>query len=117
MDPEMSHKNYNVCVTHTKYILQEKWSKDIFDEWTLRCHCHTLEIYFCTGMALEYILGQDIFFWSVGVSGVPVSAKNLGFCVSGSKSTFPNMEMCAFSNDRVHGAFPYMEICDKIRKK
>jgi hypothetical protein len=67
MDPEMSHKNYNVCVTPAKYI---------FGEWTLRCHCHTLEIYFCTGMALEYILGQDIFFWSVGVSGVLVSAKN-----------------------------------------
>jgi hypothetical protein len=40
-----------------------------------------LRIYFCTGMALEYILGQDIFFWSVGVSGVLVSAKNLGFFV------------------------------------
>jgi hypothetical protein len=30
MDPEMSHKNYNVCVTPAKYILQEKRSKDIF---------------------------------------------------------------------------------------
>jgi len=30
MDPEMSHKNYNVCVTAAKYIFQVKWSKDIF---------------------------------------------------------------------------------------
>jgi hypothetical protein len=68
-------------------------------------------------MALEYILGQDIFFWSVGVSGVLVSAKTLGFMFSGSKSGFPNMEMCAFSNDRVQGAFPYMEICALFNEK
>ena len=30
MDPEMSHKNYNVCVTPEKYILSVKCSKDIF---------------------------------------------------------------------------------------
>ena len=47
MDSEMSHKNYNVCVTPVKYI---------FHGWTLKCHCHTLEIYFCAGMALKYIL-------------------------------------------------------------
>jgi hypothetical protein len=29
-------------------------------------------------MALEYILGQDIFFWSVGVSGGPSFSKKLG---------------------------------------
>jgi hypothetical protein len=63
MYPEMSNKNYHVCVTSVKYILQVKWSKDIFlGKWTPRCHCHT----------------QDICFWSVGVSGVLVSAKNLG---------------------------------------
>ena len=72
MDPEMSHRNCNVCVTPAKYI---------FGGWTLRCCCH--KIYFCSGMALEYILwkrgGKDIFFWSVGVSGVLIPAKNLSF--------------------------------------
>jgi hypothetical protein len=45
-------------------------------------------------------LGQDIIFWSVGVSGVLVSAKNLGFLFSGSKSALPNMKICALSTEK-----------------
>ena len=29
MDPEMSQKNFNVCVTAARYKLQVKWSKDL----------------------------------------------------------------------------------------
>jgi hypothetical protein len=51
-------------------------------------------------MALEYILGQDIFFWSVGLSGVLVSAKTWDFLFSGSKSALPNMEIGALSTEK-----------------
>jgi hypothetical protein len=51
-------------------------------------------------MALEYILGQDIFLWSVGVSGVLVSAKNLGFFVFRVQSALPNMEIYALSTEK-----------------
>ena len=64
MDPEMSHKNYNVCVTPWNGVRIYFWWVD-------------------PEMALEYILwnrcGKDIFFWSVGGVRGPSLSKKLEF--------------------------------------
>ena len=61
MDPEMSHKNYNVCVTPAKYI---------FGGWTLRCHCHNLEIYICCIPKCDH--SRCMLWWTPTLADCPI---------------------------------------------